>query len=235
MIALGNVDVVLFDLDDTLLANDMDVFIPAYFELLGRFAQGRFEPSSLIQALRTATRAMMTSPGVRNDDAFWEQFAPLLGATRNDLEPYFEEFYARQFGALQRCTQPVDGARGVVDWFRARGARLVLATNPVFPRSAIVQRLSWAGFTPDVFELLTTYENMHTTKPDVGYYREILARVHGSPERALMVGNDWTNDIAPAMAAGLTTFHVVAEGEYDVAERRGSLREWHAELTKSAA
>jgi HAD superfamily hydrolase (TIGR01549 family) len=226
-------EVVLFDLDDTLLANDMDVFIPAYFGLLGKFAQGRFASELLIQSLRTATRAMMSSPGVRNDLAFWEQFGPLLGSHRDELEPFFEEFYAREFGTLRYCTQPVDGAVEVVEWFRARGSRLVLATNPVFPRSAIVHRLAWAGFEVPTFEFLTTYENMHTTKPDPGYYREILARVGVSPERALMVGNDLTNDIEPAITAGISTFYVVADGSFSHEEARGSLRQWHTELSRA--
>jgi FMN phosphatase YigB (HAD superfamily) len=79
-------EVVLFDLDDTLLANDMAVFLPAYFELLGKYVEGRFEPGHLIDALHFATRAMMTSPGVRNSDAFWAHFAPRLGGTREELE-----------------------------------------------------------------------------------------------------------------------------------------------------
>lgn len=223
-------EVVLFDLDDTLLANDMDVFLPAYFGLLGKFANGRFGAEALLQSLRTATRAMMSSPGVRNDVVFWEHFGPLLGGNREELEPYFEEFYARDFGTLRACTQPVDGAAQIVEWFRSRGARLVLATNPVFPRSAIVHRLEWAGITPDMFEFLTTYETMHTTKPDPDYYREILARVGVAPERALMVGNDLTNDIEPALAVGIATFYVVGDG-FSHAEGRGSLREWYAALT----
>lgn len=226
-------EVVLFDLDDTLLGNDMDVFIPAYFGLLGKFAEGRFGSELLIQSLRTATRAMMSSPGVRNDVAFWEQFAPLLGSERTELEPFFEDFYAREFGTLRNCTQPIDGAAEVVEWFRSRGSRLVLATNPVFPRSAIVHRLEWAGFMPNVFELLTTYENMHATKPDPGYYREILTRVGVAPERALMVGNDLINDIEPATAAGLATFYVVADGRFSHEESRGSLRQWYSELARA--
>ena len=226
MKALEVPEVVLFDLDDTLLANDMDVFLPAYFESLGNFARERFASEPLIQALQIATHAMMTTPGVRNDIVFWERFGPLLGGSRAELEPYFEQFYAQQFAALRTCTQPVDGALEVVEWFRARGARLVLATNPVFPRSAIVHRLEWAGFAPDAFELLTTYDVMHTTKPDPGYYREILAHVAVAPERALMVGNDLVNDIEPALAVGLATFHVVTGDTFDRERARGSIRDW---------
>lgn len=233
MKALEVPEVVLFDLDDTLLANDMDVFIPAYFELLGNFTRGRFASEALIQSLRIATHAMMTSPGVRNDIVFWERFGPLLGGSRAELEPYFEQFYAEKFAALRTCTLPVDGALELVEWFRTRGARLVLATNPVFPRSAIVHRLEWAGFTPEAFELLTTYEVMYTTKPDPGYYREILAHVGVAPERALMVGNDLVNDIEPALAVGLSTFHVVPGDVFDRQRARGSLRQWLAALSSS--
>lgn len=227
--------VVLFDLDDTLLVNAMETFLPAYFESLTAFAKDTYDAAALVAALRSSTLQVVKSPGRLNREVFWEYFAPQMGASREELEPYFEAFYTREFSKLRSCTQPVDGAKELVDWFSSRGVRLVLATNPVYPHSAIVHRLEWAGFAPDQFELMTTYENMHTTKPDPDYYREILQQIGVVPEQAWMVGNDAVNDIEPARAAGLWTYYVVPAGTGDGGRTSGSLREWYDELRRREA
>jgi len=94
-----------------------------------------------------------------------------------------------------------------------RGLSVVVATNPLFPQRAIEHRLEWAGLPVSQYDfaLVTTYENMHAAKPQPAYYREILATVGVRPEQALMVGDDWKNDIAPAAAAGLYTYWIAAE------------------------
>lgn len=222
---------VLFDLDDTLLSNDMEVFLPAYFGLLSRHAAGRIDPSLLVKAIRAGAQAMMTSRGTLNRDVFWTRFSAEIGESSEVFRPLFEDFYLNEFHKLRECTQAVVGASEVVRWFSERKSRLVLATNPLYPHSAIVQRLEWAGFREEQFELLTTYDNMHSTKPDVGYYREIMERIGVSPADGLMVGNDWDNDVVPAKAAGLGTFHVVSEGCGDATRGSGSLREWFEVLS----
>ena len=218
------IDVVLFDLDDTLLANDMADFLPAYFELLGRYAEARFEPTRVIEAVRNSTLAMIANedPQWSNRDVFWSHFEKHMGQSRALLEPFFNDFYVRQFPHLQSVTAHVPAASRVVQRFRQRGSRLVLATNPVFPRVAIEQRVHWAGLDPSVFDLVTSYENMHATKPSLHYYREILRLLKAEPEHALMVGNDWKNDIEPALKLGMRTFHVTADEAGD-SDRQGSL------------
>ena len=52
---------------------------------------------------------------------------------------------------------------------------------------------------------------MHAAKPQPAYYREILAAVGVEPGRALMVGDDWKNDIIPAATAGLFTFWIAPD------------------------
>ena len=104
----------------------------------------------------------------------------------------------------------------------ARGLAVIIATNPLFPTTAIEQRLAWAGVPVDEYPyaLVTTYENMHAAKPQPAYYREILAAIDCPPDRALMVGDDWKNDIAPAAAVGLHTFWTVSYTHLDVYKRQ---------------
>jgi len=71
----------------------------------------------------------------------------------------------------------------------------VLATNPIFPAVATESRMKWAGLDKDDFLLYTTYENSRRTKPDPGYYTDILDAIGARAEDCLMVGNDVSEDM----------------------------------------
>jgi hypothetical protein len=91
-----------------------------------------------------------------------------------------------------------------------RGSRIVVATNPLFPRTAILQRLSWAGLPADQtpFELITSYESFHYAKPDPAYFAEALARVGWPEGPVLVVGDDLKQEIQPGRSLGLPAFWV---------------------------
>ena len=233
---------ILFDLDDTLLINDMDQFLSAYFKLLGEYAADRFDPRLLIQHLLAATEAMLhnTDPAVTNERAFWNEFSRLTGFDPVEMIPFFHRFYETRFDGIRPLTRPRPEARSLVEWAFAQGYQVAIATNPMFPLVAVERRLDWAGLGVDRFDydLITTYENMHATKPHPAYYAEILDLLGREPDEALMVGDDWERDIAPAASLGLETYWVV-----DPASERpdrelfdggigplGELRSWLREL-----
>lgn len=204
---------VLFDLDDTLLGNNIDTFMEGYFGLLGAHASEFMDAQTFIQELLICTQAMMadTNTAVSNRDTFWQAFARRNpGHDVDALEEYFDKFYRHTFPKLQHTTEKRDSARRLVQHCLDHGLKVVVATNPVFPRVAIEHRLAWAGVPVSEydFDLVTTYENMHSTKPHRAYYEEILSRIDVSPQDVLMVGDDWENDIEPAAALGLYTYWV---------------------------
>lgn len=205
----------LLDLDDTLLGNEVDVFMHRYFGLLSAYAGQIFDTTTFLPQLMQATRAMIqdTNPALTNDQVFWLAFEELTGGRRVELEPFFQRFYETEFGQLKSSTTLRPAAATLVRSARERGLSVVVATNPLFPLIAIEQRLEWAGLPVSEFDftLVTSYENMHAAKPQPAYYREILAAVGVEPGRALMVGDDWKNDIIPAAAAGLFTFWIAPD------------------------
>ena len=82
----------------------------------------------------------------------------------------------------------------------------MLATNPMFPESAIRDRMDWAGVGDLPWELVTSYENMHHCKP---YPHTIwMPAPESRTWHCLMVGNDLQNDIIPAASACMHTFLV---------------------------
>jgi FMN phosphatase YigB (HAD superfamily) len=198
---------VLFDLDDTLLGNSMDRFLPAYFEELTRHLAHLVPPRHLVSELMRATAAMNANDDetITNEEAFASAFYPAMERNRSTLELAFQQFYAEEFPKLEELTQQRPEARTLVSSALEQGLKVVVATNPMFPRIAVEQRLAWAGVPVDEFDyaLVTTYEDMHATKSSPLYYREILDRVNVRAEDALMVGDDWDMDVVPASVVGL--------------------------------
>lgn len=207
------VETILFDLDNTLLTNSMSTFVPRYFSLLSDYAAAHFTDKQLfLQALMLGTQAMMTREAgeLTNREVFWKEFETRTGESAHRLEPFFDHFYETEFLRLQRACEMRAVARELVQYCFDRGLQVVIATNPLFPRRAVEHRLAWAGLPVESynFALVTTYDNMHASKPSVDYYREILDRVDAMPDSALMVGDDWDNDIEPARALGIATYWI---------------------------
>jgi HAD superfamily hydrolase (TIGR01549 family) len=206
---------ILFDLDDTLLENNMDRFLPAYFGLLTPHVAGYVPPDKFMPALLAATRAMVENadPTITNQQVFAADFFPRVGRTADELMPVFDDFYATQFGKLRSHARCLPEARAAVQAAFGAGYDVVIATNPLFPETAIRQRMEWADVADFPFKLVTSYETMHACKPHPQYYEEIAERIGRKPQECVMVGDDWKNDIAPALQAGLRIYWVNTSAE----------------------
>lgn len=189
---------VLFDLDGTLLPMDQDKFIKAYFcALAKKLAPHGYDAKELIGAIWQGTGAMIKNNGDKlNKDVFFDVFRSYYGE-RADSEQYlFDEFYEQDFDREVRdsCGYDPDAAQ-LIKQIKQMGFRVALATNPLFPSSATMSRIRWAGLDRDDFELVTTYDNSRHCKPNLDYYRDILGELGISAEECLMVGNDVGEDM----------------------------------------
>lgn len=209
------IQAILFDLDDTLLGNDMDRFLPGYFSLLGEHAARYLPQEKFLKELMACTEAMIRNvdPTLSNRDVFWQHFETRTGLDAAELEQFFDQFYRQQFNQLEARTEKRPFAAKLVQYCLDHNLDVVVATNPLFPHIAIEARLAWAGLPVDRynFALVTAYENMHAAKPQPAYYAEILQQIECAPENALMVGNDWENDILPAHSLGIQTYWLAPE------------------------
>lgn len=207
---------VLFDLDDTLLGNSMDTFLPRYFNLLAKFAAKELGDDDFLPHVLKASQAMVnnTDPELTNNEVFWQEMNALTGIKQDEAEPIFNKFYLGEFNQLQEITQTLPAAADLVQTCIESDYKVVIATNPMFPRTAVEARLNWAGIPVTEFSchLVTTIENMHATKPHREYYREILAELDCAPQEALMVGDDWRRDIEPAASLGIFTYWIKLPG-----------------------
>jgi FMN phosphatase YigB (HAD superfamily) len=223
----------LLDLDDTLLDSNMDIFIPAYFKKLAAYLGPRFNAQRLVQELLTGTMMMFKNerPDLTLEEIFSNYFYPALGAPRESLEAEINNFYDEVFPSLKELTKPRREAVELVEWAFSQGWRVVVATNPLFPRKAIEHRLRWANLPPEKypFNLVTAFESMHFTKEIPAYYPEILGNLGWPEGPVIMVGDDPRMDIESALKAGLPVFWVRPKGKSNPAFvnlSQGTLKEF---------
>lgn len=207
-----SITTVLFDLDGTLLPMDLDLFLDQYFKALTKRFGDVVEPDHFINSLYASTMAMVKNndPSKTNEQVFMEDFFRRVPLNQNETMPQFDAFYRNEFPKLKdRIDLKLEGwkAREVVDTLFARGYRVVIATNPLFPLMAIEERLRWIGLDGHPYKLITSYEVMHYCKPNPNYFQEICERIKADPRECLMVGNDMEEDL-PASTLGMKTFIV---------------------------
>ncbi len=222
----------LLDLDDTLLNTNQSVFIPAYFQALAKELAPQVKPEIMMRALLAGTNLMNESEDFSHtlQEVFESVFLPQINVPPAQLNPAVENFYDHIFPTLQSLTSQKPEAKPFIDWALAQGFRVAIATDPLLPRKATHHRIRWAGFDPQQFEIITSYEHFHFSKTHAAYYAETLGRMGWDDGPVLMVGNDMERDIIPAKKLGLATYYVNGESaRVSKNEARGSLsdlRDW---------
>lgn len=202
---------VLFDLDGTLLINDMESFGPHYFKVLLTKFRHLCPGQLFASALQIATRAMWVNDGSggTNAEVFWAEFLPRIGREPKELMPLFEEFYAHDFESLRKHTGRDPDAHPLVSLTFERGYQVAIATQPMFPMAANLARLRWAGVGAEEFhyDYVASYETMTACKPHRRFFAELLELLGRAPQECLMVGDSLEADM-PARRLGFKTFWV---------------------------
>jgi len=198
---------VLFDLDGTLIPMDQKGFTIEYFKLITEtFTPLGYEPKQLMEGVWKGTDAMLANDGREsNETVFWRRFAELCGDRVYGDKPAFDEFYRTEFQKLRPQCGFEPKSAGLIQGLKEKGLRLVVATNPIFPLTAMECRVRWAGLDPSDFEFITGYEISSFCKPNPLYYTEIAGRLGLPPEECLMIGNDATEDMV-ARTVGMDVF-----------------------------
>ena len=200
---------ILFDLDNTLIDVDLDKFIPQYLQLLAQSVSHIITPKKFISKILEASRAIEENNGRNtNEEIYANAFFPLEGHTREEIEPYFDKFYEKDFSKLRQYARKKPEARSVVQTAFDKGYDVVIATTPMLPATAIEQRLEWAGVADFPYRLITTIENSHATKSvtHLLYYEQILDKIGYPADACLMVGDDEKDMIAARL--GMLTFFI---------------------------
>ncbi|MFX0147253.1 MAG: HAD family hydrolase [Candidatus Hodarchaeota archaeon] len=196
---------ILFDLDGTLIDVDLKKFIPSYLKLLAGSISHLVPPDKVIPKILKVSEEINRNNGRKtNEQIFIENFFPLEGFNKEDIQPLFNNFYETKFSQLRQYTRKKPEARQVMNEIFAKGYDVVIATTPVLPLSAIQQRLDWAGVGDFNYNLITTIENSKANKPSLLYYKHITNYLGHSAKACLMVGDE-DKDMA-AKNIGCKTF-----------------------------
>lgn len=203
---MAMIKTILFDLDGTLLPMDQNAFTKAYFKSLAEYLLPfGYEPKELIDEICQGTNSMVNNRGGKtNESVFWEVFAKKYVNAEQD-KPLFDKYYLTKFNELKKVCGFDNRVSKLIKLLKAKGFRLVLASNPVFPKEAQKSRMRWAGVEVEDFDYITYYENSSYCKPNPAYYTTIAQTLGVTPEECLMVGNDVDEDMV-AESTGMKVF-----------------------------
>lgn len=201
------INTIFFDLDGTLLPLDMQKFMEIYFYQMGLVFDDLIDPKVLVKNIWTATEVMVQSlDDQTNEVNFMRKFGELVG---EDILPVYQQrftkFYDEGFLKVKNSVFDVPFIKESVAVLKKKGYEMVIATNPLFPEKAIHHRIRWAGFQPEEFKYITSYERNHFCKPQLNFYTELLEATGKVPTECLMVGNDVQEDMI-ASQLGLETY-----------------------------
>ena len=161
---------ILFDLDGTLLPMVQDEFVRFYMPLLAKayLKKGvEMDPKGFIGAVWKGYEAMVKNDGSRtNREAFWSYIDEFLPLSVEESEAIADAFYEDEFNQAKCTTQPTPLSDMVIKEAKKKGIEVYLATNPIFPRCATMNRIDWAGLDPEDFKIITSYEDHVYCKPN---------------------------------------------------------------------
>ncbi|MGB9789016.1 MAG: HAD family hydrolase [Thermotoga caldifontis] len=181
----------LLDYDGTLAVVDEERFAEEYFFNFNVFLVEKYKTAldhfEILDCLAQITKC---SDGRVNN---YERFVKCLTDKfeKFDWKEVFDSFYnSEEFEALNDLVEPNEKTLELLRKAKQSGLLVVLATNPIFPRSATEKRLRWIGLSLSDFDYATFMENSHFCKPDPRYFLEICEAISVDPKDCLMIGDD---------------------------------------------
>lgn len=225
----NGIKAVLFDLDGTLLPMDLDAFIDGYFKIIRRVLKSEnFTSDELFKGVYDSVFEMFKNDGsMTNSEMFEKSLYKKFGDEYKDIIKQIDGIYTKEYLELRALCGFNSDVAPTIKTLHDAGYRIILATNPVFPMHAAIERLSWTGADTSVFEYITCYENSRATKPSLTYYKNLIRDLNINPSDAIMVGNDTRDDMI-AEEIGVDTFLVtdclINRDGYDISRyKNGSL------------
>ena len=189
---------ILFDLDGTLLNMDQDKFLKLYMISLYSVLKDEYKDiNELTSIIEKGVHLMFNNDGSKtNEQVFYEHFKSINKDKTDELLKRIEKYYDNEFILAKDSTSSSIYAPLLIKELKEKGYNIILATNPIFPRVATLQRIKWANLDYKDFTYITTYENSSYCKPNVKYYDEILNKLNLNKEECIMIGNDTKEDYA---------------------------------------
>lgn len=241
MLDLDKVQAVLFDLDGTLIDVDMQRFVPAYLRRLTENMGSHVSPVRATRALHQAVAAMFANNdrSMTLENILLDVLQSELGLSPEAYAASLERFCRNDLESLRPMVTGHPLSRQLIDASLHLGWRVVLATNPIFPRAVIDARLAWGTLDRGAFDHVTAYETAHFCKPNLAFFEELLGQLGLPAAACLMVGNDTEHDLAAGQVGMqtclLTPWSIRRPGAGFKADWQGTHGELLAMLASNAA
>lgn len=185
---------------------NLEIFERLYFEGMAKNFCDILPPKELIALIWSCTKTMVLNTEHKTNEAiFMDELKLKVGDKFDEFNKRFDNFYSNEYNEIKDCVINIEEIKKSVLLLKEKNYNVAIATNPLFPREAIYKRIEWAGFKPDDFIYITTFENNHFCKPQIKYYEEILHDLKKSSKECLMVGNDVQEDLI-AGSLGISTY-----------------------------
>ena len=209
------IEVVLFDLDDT-LHDDTMAYQSAAEEVAREVAAEHGIDALALKAayVRAAEGfwTQLTAEGLRIELAgvrrrLWQTALETVGV----VDPHIVDRSARRYGDCRKAYYtPFPGAVDVLRSLRARGKRLGLVTNGFSETHREKIALLRLG---EFFDAIFIADEVGMVKPDPLLFALACSKLDAAPSATAMVGDRYDRDIRGAAEAGLFTIWLNVRGE----------------------
>lgn len=201
---------VIFDLDGTLLPMNEEEFTRGYFGLLYRkVAPYGYEKDEFIKTIWKGTNLMKLNDGkITNEETFWKCFAEVYGKEKLNDKALFDEFYREDFPNAKAFCGFEMYADKIVKHCKEKVGRVILASNPVFPREAMIWRTKFAGVDDSLFDYISDYSNSSACKPNPKFLQEILDKNNLQADEVIYIGNSEIEDGRMCDALGVKCYMI---------------------------
>lgn len=201
---------VLFDLDGTLLPNDEKLFAEIYFATLARrFTKYGIKEKDFVDALNYGAMKMVYNDGKEtNETVFINGLKEKLNIGVKEIDEVINDYYENEYReAYKALGKDIDAVK-CVKLCKQKGLKVILASNPLFPKIAYLNRACYNDLKEDYFDEITSYDLYHYAKPNPEYYKEILSRHNLKVDEVIFFGNSQNHDINPASSIGIKSYLV---------------------------
>ena len=195
--------VVLFDMDDTIF--DHALTSQAALRELRR-TEPPLRSRSVVALWQEYSRLLeeahpaVLSGAITVEESRIRRFAKLVSFAGGPSDRANAERLSKRYRALYRqFRRPVPGVRGLLERIHRRVTVGVVTNNQVAEQE---EKLAFLGVDRTI-DFMIVSEAAGVAKPDPRIFELALERAHAPPERSVMIGDSWENDILGARSAGI--------------------------------
>ncbi|HJR23682.1 MAG TPA: HAD family hydrolase [Dongiaceae bacterium] len=127
-----------------------------------------------------------------------------------------QERVARRAAGVSDAFVPADlypDALPALSWAREAGYRVGMAGNTSAETEAFLRTLPFQA------DFIGSAASWNVAKPDAGFFRRVIAEAACDPAQITYIGDSVSNDVLPALRAGLQAIHI-ARGPWGVVQAR---------------